>query len=166
MTAMITRPEAEDLLYREALLLDTGAWQELLDLYDPDAEFWIPAWKDETTPTSDPASELSLVYYKGRRNLEDRVKRATSGLSVASTPRPRCVHGVTNVIVSEAGDSAAQVFASFTVHRYDARAERSDLFYGRYEYRLRHDSGRWLIAAKKVILLNDVIPTVLDFYSI
>lgn len=26
--------------------------------------------------------------------------------------------------------------------------------------------GEWLIAAKKILLLNDVIPTVVDFYSI
>ena len=37
------------------------------------------------TPTDDPDRELSLIYYRGRANLEDRVWRARSGQSVAST---------------------------------------------------------------------------------
>ena len=47
----MTRHEAEELLYREALLLDRGEWDEWLDLYLPDALFWMPSWRDETSPT-------------------------------------------------------------------------------------------------------------------
>jgi len=83
-----------------------------------------------------------------------------SGLSVASTPLPRVVHAVTNVMVE-----GERVFASFTVHLHDVRSERSHVFFGRYEYRLVELDG-WRIAEKKILLLNDVIPTVVDFYSI
>lgn len=166
MTAPLTRSDAEDLLYREAWLLDGGEWDKWIDLFLPDVVFWVPAWRDETTPTSDPDCELSLVYYKGRKNLEDRINRVRSGASIASTPLPRFVHAVTNVVVTEAGASEARVGASFTVHRYDVRAERTDVFFGRYEYGLRNVGGQWRIAEKKIFLLNDVIPTVLDFFSI
>jgi 3-phenylpropionate/cinnamic acid dioxygenase small subunit len=44
------------------------------------------------------------------------------------------------------------------------------VLFGRYEYRLRrHDEGGreyWLIARKKVLLLNDHIPTMIDFYCL
>lgn len=162
----LNRQEAEEFLYREALLLDRGDWDEWLELYAPDAIFWMPAWRDETHPTADPDSELSLIYYNGRRNLEDRVWRARSGLSVASTPRPRTVHAVTNVLVTHAEEGETDVSACFSVHLHDPRAERTHVFFGRYEYRFQRRGGDWRIARKKILLLNDVIPTVVDFYSV
>jgi len=162
----LSRQEAEEFLYREALLLDRGDWDAWLELYLPDAIFWMPAWRDETRPTGDPDGELSLIYYRGRRNLEDRVWRARSGLSVASTPRPRTVHAVTNVLVADADGEEAEVSACFSVHLHDPRSERSHVFFGRYEYRLRRLADDWRIARKKILLLNDVIPTVVDFYSV
>ncbi|MGV3512805.1 MAG: aromatic-ring-hydroxylating dioxygenase subunit beta [Novosphingobium sp.] len=158
--------DAELLLYREAMLLDSGRFEEWLLLYEPNAEFWMPAWRDETTPTQDPDRELSLIYYKGRRNLEDRVMRLTSGLSTASMPLPRVVHQVSNVLVTASRDEAMDVSAAFACHRFDVRMNRSDCFFGRYEYHLAHVEDEWRIARKKVILLNDTIPTVVDINSI
>jgi 3-phenylpropionate/cinnamic acid dioxygenase small subunit len=40
------------------------------------------------------------------------------------------------------------------------------VFFGRYEHGLRRVDGDWRIARKKILLLNDTIPTVVDFYSI
>lgn len=166
MSPRLERADAEDLLYREALLLDRAEWDAWLALYLEDAVFWVPAWRDETTPTSDPEQELSLIYYRGRRNLEDRLWRIQSRQSVASQPLPRFVHSVTNVVVEETGDDWGTVSAAFVAHRHDARSGRAHAFFGRYQYRLEHDGGQWRIALKKVLLLNDVIPTVLDIYSV
>ena len=166
MSAPLTRAEAEELLYREALLIDTQRFAEWLDLFTPDVEFWMPAWRDENATTEDPDRELSLIYYKGRRNLEDRVMRLTSGLSIASSPLPRVVHQVTNVLVLDADAEAASISAAFTCHRFDVRMNRSDCFFGRYEYRLEEHGGAWLIARKKITLLNDTIPTVVDINAI
>ena len=170
MSPPLTSAAAENLLYREALLIDTQRFAEWLELFTPDVEFWMPAWRDENATTEDPDSELSLIYYKGRRNLEDRVMRLTSGLSVASLPLPRVVHQVTNVLVLDADEAAAPdsatVSAAFTCHRFDVRMNRTDCFFGRYEYRLVQQEGTWLIARKKIVLLNDTIPTVVDINSI
>ena len=38
---------AQELLFREALCLDTRRWDDWLALYDEDATFWMPAWTDE-----------------------------------------------------------------------------------------------------------------------
>lgn len=162
MSGALTRSEAEDILYREAMLIDASRFAEWLELFTADAEFWMPAWRDEVTPTQDPDRELSLIYYKGRRNLEDRVMRLTSGLSTASAPLPRVVHQVTNVLVTGEGE----VSAAFTCHRFDVRMNRSDCFFGRYEYRLVRLDNSWRIARKKIILLNDTIPTVVDINAI
>jgi 3-phenylpropionate/cinnamic acid dioxygenase small subunit len=74
------------------------------------------------------------------------------------------VHVVTNVIVD---DPAGGVVASaFTAHRFDRRADTAHVFFGRYRHRLVQVDGTWRIAAKTVWLLDDTIPTVLDFYHI
>ena len=156
----------EKLLYDEARYLDEDGWDEWLDLYVEDAVFWIPAWKTETEVTSDPSRELSLVYYQGRKNLEDRVWRARSGMSVASAPLPRVVHQITNIsLCAEDGDEA-QIASNFSVHLYDKRSSRTHLFFGRYNHTLVRQAEIIKIAQKKIILLNDTIPTVLDFYCI
>jgi benzoate/toluate 1,2-dioxygenase beta subunit len=165
-TAMIDRAAAEEFLFREALLLDRRDWDLWLALYAEDAEFWIPAWRDEVSPTEDPDRELSLIYYRGRRNLEERVWRIRSGLSVASAVLPRSVHSVTNVLVEHADDKTAQVSASFAVHLNDIRVSRQHVFFGRYEYALQKAENGILIASKKILLLNDTIPAVLDFYLV
>ncbi|WP_226015899.1 aromatic-ring-hydroxylating dioxygenase subunit beta [Novosphingobium sp. FKTRR1] len=168
MSLSLTRAAAEDLLYREALYLDTRRWDEWLALYLPDATFHVPAWRDETSQTQDPETELSLVWYKGRANLEDRVWRARSGLSLASSPLPRVVHLIANVVVEDAQVEAGTgvVGSAFTVHLHDPRAERTHAFFGRYRHVLVEHDGAWRIAAKTVHLLNDVIPTVIDFHSL
>jgi benzoate/toluate 1,2-dioxygenase subunit beta len=162
----IDRDTAEEFLFREALLLDRRDWDAWLALYTEDAVFWIPAWRDETAPTEDPDVELSLIYYRGRRNLEERVWRIRSGLSVASAPLPRSVHIVTNVLVERADENVAQVSASFAVHLNDVRAGCEHVFFGRYEYQLQTGAGGLVIASKKILLLNDTIPAVLDFYLV
>jgi benzoate/toluate 1,2-dioxygenase subunit beta len=161
----MTPRDADTLLYREALLLDRGDWDAWLALFAEDCVFWMPAWTSEGAPTTDPDRELSLVYYEGRSDLADRVWRARSGLSVASTPRPRTVHAVTNVLVERADDVTADVVSSFTVHQHDVRSGQSHVFFGRYEHRLVRQGDSWLIARKKILLLNDIIPAVIDFYS-
>ena len=166
MTGALSRAEAEELLYREAALLDEGAWDDWLALYTEDAVFWMPAWRDELTPTADPDSELSLIYYEGRRGLEDRVVRARSGQSVASHPRPRCAHMISNVRLVEGDADTAEIASNFAVFLHDVRAERTHTFFGRYRHTLRREAGEWRIARKHILLLNDTIPTVVDFYSI
>ena len=162
----LTRALAEELLYREAYLIDTQAFEAWLELFTDDVEFWMPAWRSETQTTQDPDRELSLIYYRGKRNLEDRVMRLTSGLSIASTPPPRTVHLISNVLVEESSQAEARVNAAFICHRFDPRMNRADCFFGRYAYRLIATDGRWQIAAKTITLLNDVIPTVVDINAI
>ncbi len=159
---MISLADATDLLAREALALDRRDWDGWLSLYTEDAVYWVPAWRDEASPTDNPDTELSLVYYKGRHNLADRVWRLQSGLSVASVPLLRTVHQVTNVLV-ECNDC---VTAAFAVHCFNTRRQTQHMFFGRYDYRVESLEGQWIIAQKKITLLNDRIPTVADVYML
>lgn len=160
---------AEQFLYREALLLDTRRWQDWLNLFEPEAEFWVPAWKSEHETTADPDTELSLIWCQPRTRLAERVTRALSGRSVAAIPLPRTQHAVGNVLVdgnSPEPDGCLLVHANFTVHLYNLKKKSEHVFFGRSEHRLAPHGGGWRIRAKKCVLLNDCLPTLLDFYCV
>ena len=159
--------ETVALLNLEAMLLDEQDWDGWLALYEEDAEFWMPAWKSENQPTTDPMSELSMIYYAGRSGLEDRVQRIRSGRSVASTPLRRTSHMVGNVMLAATGDSGlVNVKSSFNVHVYDTRAKTQHVFFGRTTHGLMRRESGLTIRRKKVILANDCIPTMLDIYCV
>jgi len=152
------------LLLLEARYVDLKMWDEWLALFDEDVEYWIPAWESEHECTTDPQTELSLMYYSGRAGLEDRVFRIRTGRSAASIPLPRTCHLVTNVIVSPNADGTRSASANWVTHLF--RNGEATHFFGRYEYLLVPNEGGWRIRKKKIMVLNDLIPTVLDIYSV
>lgn len=152
------------LLHREARFLDQRDWDRWLALYVEDAEFWIPMWDSEHELTTDPQSQLSLMYYPDRSGLEDRVFRLRTGASSASTPPPRTCHLVTGIEVTETSQGA-RVVANWQVASY--RHKETHSFYGYYDYALSCDTqGEWRIQRKKITVINDLIPDILDFYSV
>ncbi|MBU0555858.1 MAG: aromatic-ring-hydroxylating dioxygenase subunit beta [Alphaproteobacteria bacterium] len=162
----LSQADAAQLLYREALLLDRLDLEGWLELYTKDCVFWMPAWRDDGTQTEDPDSELSLIYYRGRRNLVDRVQRIRSGFSVASAVMPRVSHMIGNVLVDGAGEGKVRVDSTFIVNVHDVRINRSHAYFGRYEHELKLEDGAWKIARKVIRLMNDRVPTMLDVYGI
>ena len=165
-TEGLDRMQAEDLLYREARLLDERRFDDWLALYCENVVFWVPAWRDEVTPTSDPGSELSLIYYEGKSNLSDRVWRLQSGLSNASQIPARVVHVIGNVIVEPGAGDETVVLSAFTAHHHDPRRDRTHVFFGHYRHVFRREGEDWRIAAKTITLMNDCIPTVADLYML
>lgn len=158
-------PRCAALLYEEAAYLDERRWAEWLALYTEDTEFWIPAW-DDTEPTDDPRSQLSLIYYKGRSGLEDRVWRIESGTTIASVPMPRTCHLVTNIRLTDVSHQRLHVSAHWQVNLYRTERQQASSYFGFYEYVLRPEQDRLKIAKKKIIVLNDEIETVLDVYHV
>lgn len=157
---------ASGLLAREGLLLDRRDWQGWLSLYHEQAIFWVPAWRDEHDETSDPASEVSLIYHDSRVGLEERVMRIGSRKSITAMPLPRTAHLTSNVVAAFTDDATIEAEASWAVHVYHPRNSRQAVHFGRYELRLRRTAGDWLIVRKIVHLHNDRIATVIDFYSL
>ncbi len=154
-----------DLLVREAACLDERRWDDWLALMAPDIEYWIPAW-DGHEPISDPANEMSLVYYESRQGLEDRVYRLKSRRSAASEPLARTCHYVTNLRCEFLDDGNCLAWANWQANNW--RHGQTTTFWGRYEYLLKPtgQDGDWRIHKKKVLLMNDVVPTVLDVHLV
>jgi 3-phenylpropionate/cinnamic acid dioxygenase small subunit len=159
-----------DRLYAEGHALDMRQWDDWLSFYAADCEYWVPAWKNEHELTDDPQTEISLIYYAARAGLEDRVWRVKSGLSAASALLPRTQHSVSDlVLVSEAGATDGEtvdVRYNWCVNQFEPDTRATHCFFGRVEATLIHRDGAWRFRRKKTVLLNDYIPTVVDFYSL
>ena len=160
--------QVQTLVHSEALHLDAQRWDDWLGLFTEDAVFWLPAWADEHRLSASPERELSLIYCSARAGLEDRVWRVRSGLSAASKPLPRTSHAVTNSVVTLDSGSSDRVVvdSSWTCHVYELKQRTQHVFFGSYQHHLLCEQGHWRIQSKKVILMNDLLPTMLDFYCI
>jgi len=155
---------ASDLLYQEADFIDHRRWEQWLALFTEDAEYWVPCWDDDGSLTDNPSTEVSLIYYNSRKGLEDRVQRITSGLAPALVEMPRTCHQLSNVRLVKSYGEAMEVASNWTVHSFNHGETNS--FFGFYDHRLRRVDGVWRICRKKITILNDIIPGLLDIFSV
>jgi benzoate/toluate 1,2-dioxygenase beta subunit len=151
-------------LYREARHLDDRQWEEWLELYAADVDYWMPAWDDDDQLTEDPQSQISLIYYPNRDGLEDRVFRIKTERSSASMPEPRTSHLIANVEVL--ADRGNELDVRYNFHTLSHRYKVTDHYFGTTFVTLRKTSGAYLIARKKIVLKNDYIRQVIDIYHI
>ena len=161
----ITRTDIEDFIYLENRLLDDRKFEEWLELYREDAEYWMPAWDVDDTLTEDPQREISLIYYPNRGGLEDRVFRIrTERSSATSIPEPRTSHNISNVEIIERRGNLVDV--RFNWHTMYFRYNNVDPYYGTSFYTIDFGGEQPLIRRKTVILKNDYIHHVVDIYHI
>lgn len=155
---------ATRLVVSEGQLLDSRDWDGWLDLYLTNAEYWIPCWRDELDSTDDPKTELSMIYYSERAGLEDRVYRIKTGRSLASTPLPRTCHIITPTSFNDIGNSFFEVKSNWATFSYKNGTEH--YFFGSQIHTLFLDNDKMKIAKRKVLVMNEIIPNVLDIYSV
>ncbi len=153
-----------DFLYREARYLDDKQWDQWLELYAPDAEFWMPAWDDHDQLVENPQTEISLIWYGNRSGLEDRVFRIRTERSSATIPDTRTSHNINNIEIVE--QEGGQTKVRFNWHTLSFRYKTVDHFYGTSFYTLDTRGENPLIKAKKVVLKNDYVRQIIDVYHI
>lgn len=153
-----------DFLFAEARFLDDKKYDDWLECYSKDAEFWVPSWDDDGALVTDPQREISLMYYAHRDGLEDRVFRIRTEKSTASTPTHRTSHNLSNIEIVEQTESGAVVRFNWVTlsQRYNA----TSTYFGCSFYTLKTEEGKLKIAKKKVILKSDYIHHVIDIYHI
>jgi 3-phenylpropionate/cinnamic acid dioxygenase small subunit len=145
--ATLRRAEAEDMLYAEARLLDERRYGEWLEMLTEDSTYWMPCNGNGT----DPNREISLIYDDFAK-LSDRIDRLTSDVAHAQSPPSKTKRLISNVQV-EPVDDGANVISAFIL--YELRRGKQRVFAGRYEHRIRFEDGRWKIAAKKTVLVDN-----------
>ena len=141
------RSEIEQLLYREAWLLDQGRLDEWLGLFTDDATYWIPLQANQADPLT-----TSSIVYDDRRLLEVRVRQYQHPRAHPRVPAPRTVHQVGNVRVMEVEGRDVRVGSTLVLVEY--RRERQRVWGAVVEHRLRRAAEGLRIAAKRIDLVN------------
>lgn len=143
----VLREEAEQLLFREAWLLDHDRLDEWLALFTDDATYWVPLEPGQ----SDPRNASSIIF-DDRTLLEVRVRQHRHPRAHARLPAARTCHHVGNVMLLAADAAEARVASSLVLVEY--RRERQRVFGASVEHRLRRSPAGLRIAAKRVDLVN------------
>jgi 3-phenylpropionate/cinnamic acid dioxygenase small subunit len=136
--------DLQDLVIREAALLDAWKLDEWLALYTPDCAYWVPTEWDQDGPHT----TISHIY-DDRRLLETRVRRFKHAMFHAQKPPSRTLRMCTNF---RAGPDADSILCHYEVAEFRNGKHR------RYVARCRHDMLRGasglLIARKRLDLLD------------
>lgn len=140
--------QVERVLYREARLLDEGAYEAWLDLYTDDAVYWVPRERGQ----DDPVNTVSIIY-EDKEVLAMRVGRLMHPRAHALAPAPRTTHMVGNIeVAGRDPQGSLRVHSALVVVEHREGARR--VFSGRCEHRLRREGDRLRIASKRVDLAD------------
>lgn len=153
---LIGRDQVEDLLYREAELLDRWDLDEWLALYTDDASYVVPS---NDLPSGRAERDLVLIDDNHAR-MAARVERLKSRKAHREYPHSRTSHQVTNVRLGPVSGEVLPVRAEFAVWRF--RNEREDHYVGHYEYVLVPHGGELRIRSKRCVLAMTTLRTAGD----
>jgi 3-phenylpropionate/cinnamic acid dioxygenase small subunit len=151
---------AQALLFREARLLDQRRFDEWLEMFAPDARYWVPAGR----PDAEPDEAVSLIFDSYER-LCDRVFRQSLPSMHSQNPPSQTVHVVTNVEVEDLTSDTMTVHSCFVLgqlragdwRQYGLGKTSEQVLFGRCEHRFVRDAGAWKIRLKKVDLVQSAI---------
>lgn len=139
--------EIEQFLYTEARLLDQQRYEDWLALYTEDATYWVPLEQGQSD-----ALETSSIIRDDKTLLELRVRQARHPRAIARQPLARTVHQVGNVMV--VAEEVSEVDVASTLQVVEYRGARQRLWGATVLHRLRRAPGGWMIARKRVDLIN------------
>ena len=150
-SAIPSRQEVEDFLYREAALLDEWRLDEWQELLTEDAIYQVPP---TDVPEGDARNTLFIVADDAVR-IRSRVKQLMGKSAWAENPHSRTRRMITNVRVLGAESDEVLVTANFVVHRM--RYESVDTYIGHYNYKLIRDGKALKIRERRAILDNEAL---------
>lgn len=150
-TELPTRQEVEDLLYREAALLDEWRLEEWLELLTDDAVYQVPP---TDAPEGDARNTLFIIADDALR-IRSRVKQLLGKSAWAENPHSRTRRLISNVRVLGADGEHILISANFAVYRM--RYESVDTYVGRYEYRLVRRDRELRIHERRAVLDNEAL---------
>jgi 3-phenylpropionate/cinnamic acid dioxygenase small subunit len=100
-------------------------------------------------------SEQLALFDENIKSLAARIARLDTGMAWAEDPPSRTRHLITNIEI-EAGAADLTVYCNFIVYRSRGETEH-DFYVGAREDRLRRVDGEWRIAARRMVLDQNVL---------
>jgi len=143
----VTRAEVEDLLFREAALLDEWRLEEWLGLLTDDASYYVPP---NDHPEGDPKTTLFILADDIVR-IRERIKRLMSPDCHAEYPHSRTRRLISNVRIVSTTEDLINVAANFVCYRF-RRYERIREYVGSYRYILKRQGSELRIKERRVVI--------------
>jgi p-cumate 2,3-dioxygenase subunit beta len=144
---LLLRLRVEDLLFREADLLDSWRLDEWLALYTEDAHYYVPP-SDVDGDTANPDTSLFYVMDDAVRMAERVIRLAKIGAH-SEHPRSKVRHLISNTRVERKGE-VIHARSSFVVWR--SKDVTSDAFVGHYLHEIVERERQLMIAKKTCVL--------------
>lgn len=165
LARLLLKEEMEELLYREAELLDERRYDEWLELFTDDVQYWMPMRKN--VAHDDPEREFTREgldvnwFDEGKDTLARRVKQIRTGIHWAEEPPSRICHMVSNVQIlgtspSDGAPAEVVVKSRFLIYRNRVETE-TDVLVGKREDAVRRTGAGWKIARRKIVLDQSVL---------
>lgn len=137
----------EQLLYRQAAMLDAKRWQDWIDLFAEDGVYWAPAAPDQTDWMGQPS-----IFAEDKLLMEVRMGRLTHPNAWSQAPLWTTNHLVGNVIVEALDAKSAELYSRF--HLTEVRRDNVRHFAGSYRHSLVREGSHWKIRLQRVDLIN------------
>jgi 3-phenylpropionate/cinnamic acid dioxygenase small subunit len=147
------RASVAALIEDEARLLDDQDFEAWLAMFDSDCRYWVPVSREQRSPGD------GVAHFNDDKQLMGaRTHRLLNPRAFGAEPSPRTAHVVSGVrIEAVEADGSVLVSSSQLVLEYRRRDRfeaDSRVFGGRVTHRLRPAGDGWMIAEKRVDLVN------------
>jgi 3-phenylpropionate/cinnamic acid dioxygenase small subunit len=175
-TGVDVQREVEQLLYRQAELLDAKQWQAWMDLFTDDGVYWMPARAEQTEWESSPS-----IFIEDKLMMEIRKGRVTHPNAWSQAPLWETNHLVSHVALEEmtigspqapsapppkgvgssgkATSTQDRIVVRSRFHMMELRRDSIRHFGGRYRHTLvRGANGQLKIQLQRVDLFNTQAP--------
>ncbi len=144
-----TQRAVEQLLYRQAEILDAQLWNDWLELFTDDGHYWMPAREDQTEGEGQPN-----IFWEDQNLMRVRVRRNTHPNAWSQSPRNRLCHVVSGVVIELEDPKSGDLVVRSRFHcaeylRYEVRN-----FTGRYRHHLKKTPAGYRIQLQRVDLVN------------
>jgi 3-phenylpropionate/cinnamic acid dioxygenase small subunit len=140
--------DIEQLLFRQAELLDTKQWQPWIDLFAEDGIYWMPPEPSYTTWDGVPA-----IFAEDKNLMTVRMKRVLHPDAWSQRPLWETNHVVSNVVVEKvAPNGDVQVRSRF--HMMELRRDDVRHFAGSYRHQLKKTKDGYRIKLQRVDMTN------------
>jgi p-cumate 2,3-dioxygenase subunit beta len=153
---LLLRLSVEDLVYREAALLDAWNLHEWLAMYSANARYEVAPTGDAEAGTLSPAESLFLIA-DDRERLEQRVIRLMKPQAHAEYPHSRVRHLYTNVRIL--ADTGPTIEATSNFATYRTKRGITATYMGWHRWVLVREGEGFLIEHKRTVLdLDGLVP--------
>jgi 3-phenylpropionate/cinnamic acid dioxygenase small subunit len=152
------RLEFEQLLYREAWLLDHGHLDDWLELLAEEVRYWAPVRLDRVRGEDDFSRRKQMAHLdEDRQGLIYRVRRIQTGITATDEPPARVRHFISNVYLLGVHEEICDVCSNFMIFHSHV-GTRDHTLVGSREDKWQHKGGGWKLRERLIVLDQTVVP--------